>query len=555
MTRRSLARRAPLVALSLALAASAAAALSGCDAGFDGSPTDNAAPETELAVRSADLREDLGDRRLVSTVDVAWSGTDADGVVLAYEVRAYAVGAGLPEPGPEAGWSRTTRRDSVILLPIPLGFDAADVAVQVRAVDDEDAVDPTPAQTIFPIRNSDPTFRLVDAETPADSTWPVISFSFSAADPDGESNLAGIELALNDTTAGFIRIDPTTTFLTLVAEDPGATVTDARLFLGRGFSNSGVTLPGLSLEAENVLFLRSLDQAGATSRTVRYPALDEDGNPDGSFYIQRVTSNVLLVNDFRASGVEAVMDISREALATHGTATYDEWDLSQTPQNAANPAFSDALPATQDPTLRETLALWDRIYWVTNAVTNSASGNNFPRSAPVLDRFFEGGGRLLLHTPITLPLTAEQGEGNPAIDVLPLSGLVNTEGIRSLRAGRDGPEAVRPAAEVPGTGRTLPELQTSGEVRLYPYNARPDDIILYEISLYAGTNTSATWEGSEVVATIRADRRVALFALPVVNGSALNFVPADGQTEGVADALAVLLDGLDFPTSASLARR
>ena len=76
MTLRSRSLRAPFLAL-LALAASAAA--TGCDAGFEGSRTDNAAPETELAVRSADLRDDLGDRRLVSTVDVAWSGTDPDG--------------------------------------------------------------------------------------------------------------------------------------------------------------------------------------------------------------------------------------------------------------------------------------------------------------------------------------------------------------------------------------------------------------------------------------------------------------------------------------------
>ncbi|MEL6615646.1 MAG: hypothetical protein AAFQ43_07910, partial [Bacteroidota bacterium] len=108
-------------ALFALLVLASGAGLAACDAGFEGTPTDNAAPETELSVRSADLREDLDGRRLVSTVEVAWSGTDADGVVLSYDVRAYAIGAGLPDPAPEEGWGRTARRDSTLLLPIPLG--------------------------------------------------------------------------------------------------------------------------------------------------------------------------------------------------------------------------------------------------------------------------------------------------------------------------------------------------------------------------------------------------------------------------------------------------
>ena len=252
--------------------------LTGCDAGFDGTLSDNLAPETELSVRSTDLREDLGDRRLVSTVDVAWSGTDADGVVVAYEVRGYPVGAGLPTPEAEEGWGRTTRRDSLLLLPIPLGFSEADVAVEVRAVDEDGAVDPTPARTIFPIINSAPTFRLIGAEAPPDTTWPVISFSVAAADRDGDVNLAGVEVALNDTTSGFFRLPADVTFFTLVAEDPRATgTTGAQIFLGRGFQNSGMTLPDLRLDADNVLYFRSVDQAGATSPLIRYPQLDADG--------------------------------------------------------------------------------------------------------------------------------------------------------------------------------------------------------------------------------------------------------------------------------------
>ena len=530
-------------------------ALAACDAGLDGARSDNQPPDTELSVRVADLTETLDDRRLISTVELAWSGTDPDGVVTAYEVRAYPVGPGLAQPAPDEGWARTTRRDSTLLLPIPLGQSQADVAVEVRAYDEVGAVDPTPARTVFPILNSPPTFRLVDAEAPADTTWPVFSFSFAAADRDGELNLAGVEVALNDTTR-YVRLPADVTFVTLVAEDPrAATTTGARVFVGRGFSNAGVTLPGLVLDGANTVYFRSVDQAGATSPAVSFPARGDDGEPERAFFVRRVSSPVLLVNDFRAAGEENVLALARAGLATAGVGSYDVWDLSETPQNAASPQFSDALPATTDPTLRQTLALWDRIFWVSNAVTNRASGNNLPRAATVMAAFFDGGGRLLVYTPITFPLTADQETSNAAIDVLPLSDLVDfPTGVRALVANAGTP--VVPVGQVPGTGRALPPLQfTRFVTNTIPYVPRPDDVVLYRVPLTQDAPPFDPFAGSTVVASIRSDRRVALFALPLFAGPNALLAPADGATEGVADAFAVLLDGLEFPSTARLARR
>ena len=69
--------------------------------------------------------------RLTSTVFVSWSGTDPDGLVSAFDIRYYDEGE---TRGPEEGWTRTTRRDSLVLLPIPLGVDRANVVFEVRAV-------------------------------------------------------------------------------------------------------------------------------------------------------------------------------------------------------------------------------------------------------------------------------------------------------------------------------------------------------------------------------------------------------------------------------------
>ena len=534
----------------LLLAAFGAATLGACDAGFDGDRSANVAPDTELAVRSSDLRDDLGDRRLISTVDVAWSGTDPDGVVEAYDVRSYQVDA---VPGAEDGWSRTTRRDSTLRLDIPLGASTADVAVEVRAVDDEGAVDETPARTVFPIVNSDPAIRLVSAEAPPDSTWPVFSFTLSASDVDGEENLAGVEVALND--GDFVRLPADVTFVTFVAADPAASVTEARVFTGRGFRNADVSLPGLRLDADNVVRVRAVDQAGATSPVLRYPALDEDGNPVETLFVRRVTSRVLVVNDVRVGDDQQIVAVARQALAVHGTTAYDEWDLSETPQSTASPRFSDALPASSDPTLRQTLALWDRIYWLSNAVTDTPAGNNLPLAATVTDLFFERGGRILVQVPVSLPTGGDTGgTANAAIDLLPLSDLITfPSDVSFLRASRDTP--VRPVAEVPGTGRTLPPLAAQRIVTgALPYVVGPEDIPLYRMAFYQNTDSDDPWEGSDVVASIRADRRSALYALPLFAGTNPYFGPAEAGGEGVVDALAVLLDGLGFPTG-SVARR
>ncbi len=543
--------------VALALAALVLAPLlAACDSGFGGSPNDNRPPDTELSVRSTDLTETLGDRRLVSTIELAWSGTDPDGVVTAFDVRAYVVDAGLPVPGADEGWTRTSRRDSTILLPIPEGRRTADVAVQVRAVDNDGGIDETPAETVFPIINSDPTFRLTAAEAPPDTTWPVLSFAFTADDPDGVANLAGVEVALNDTLGGWTRLPADVTFVTLVAADPTATGTvDARVLAGRSAQATALTLPGLRLDADNVVFLRSVDAAGAVSRVATYPG------EDGTLFVRRTTSAVLLVNDLRSSTANVdtrPLGVMRAALAQSGVGSYDTWDLSQTPLVASAPQTSEALPVTADPTLRLTFALWSRIAWVSNAVTNSAVGNNLPLAAPVLGGFFDRGGRMLVQTPITAPLSGDEGQTNPAIDLLPMGGLVSfaptssePRTVRTLRANAG--TAVTPAGTMPGTGTPLPALATTALVTTaLPYTVGPDDVVLYTMPFTAfyTNNTNGPWTGSTVVASASSDGRVALFALPLFSGAGALFGPATPGGPGVTDALATILDGLDFSSAA-----
>jgi hypothetical protein len=220
--------------------------LAACDAGFGGELLGNQPPDTFLAVRDTSLVERIctptptgpvcsdDDDLFTSTVFVSWGGTDPDGFVVRFELRYYDSQA---RPGPEDLWTSTTRRDTLILLPIPPGRTTAAVAFEVRAVDNEGAKDPTPARTVFPIINSPPSLRLTRFELPPDTTWTVFSFAWDAMDPDGADDIAGIEVAFNDPSA-FVRLPASARFVSFRAEgaQPGAATADARVFLGRGFT-------------------------------------------------------------------------------------------------------------------------------------------------------------------------------------------------------------------------------------------------------------------------------------------------------------------------------
>ncbi len=521
-------------------------ALAACDSGITGASGANQAPETELAVRVTDLRETLEDGTLTSTVEINWSGTDRDGFVESYDLR-YFDESRLGTIGGEEGWISTTARDTTILLPIPPGSSMAAVVVEVRAVDNAGLKDATPARTIFPIRNSPPTFRIVDAEAPADTTWPVFSFAWVASDPDGEEDLAAIEVAFNDSLAGFTRLPSDIDFATFVAEDPGASgATGARVFLGRGFQSSEIVVPGLLPGGENVVYLRAADRTDTTSTTLRFPRDEES-----TFFVKRVTSDVLLVNDFRTIADVFVMPVARETLTRYGTTSFDEWDLSETPQTDNNPLYSAALPATPDPTLRQTLALWENIYWVSNRATNRIRGNNLPLAASVMDLFFDQGGTLFVHVPITLPITNDDGEntGNAALNILPLEDLVELPpenvNLRILPG-----EQMTSLEPIPGTSLSMPTLTVISVAAItsaLPYEVGSNDVPLARIQFFnhiAGEN----WEGTDVIASISSDRRVGLFVLPVVNtaSGALLFGPATSGGPDIYDALGVMLEGLNF---------
>ena len=530
----------PLV-LFAGLAVAFAAA---CDSGFEGERFDPRAPDTELAVRDTSLVDNLqGNTRLTSTVLVSWSGTDPDGFVAGFEVRFF----GTTEPA-TGEWTFTTSTDSLVLLPIPRGERVADVMFQVRAIDNEGNVDPTPARTVFPIQNSPPTIRLGQFELPPDTTFPVISFSWTANDPEGLANLARIEISLNDSTS-YVALDPDVDFVTLVGptDVSGGLIADADVYTGRGFSRSGLTVPNLRLDADNTFYLRAVDQTDTTSVIERY-----------SWHVKAQTSDMLFVNDYRKSTNELMASYHLDLLRDYLPAGYDVdvWDLTMpfTTGSTGGTPRSASLPPLADPTLNQTLARWRYIYWLSTSTTDRISTNNLPFAAASMDAFFDEGGKMMVHSPVSLPIEAEEAEVNPAIFLMPITSLISfPDSLRpSLRLAFNAP--MTPSGSLPGVSESLPALKSAGfQINTLPYVATGANVIpLYDAEYRYVTRVGSrqgTWTGPSTVASISGDRRVGLFAIPMINeqtGANL-LVGEDDDPLAPIRAIHLMLESLGFP--------
>jgi len=519
----------------------------GCDSSITGSANDNQPPDTQLSVQDESLLDNLDDdNRLTSTVQVSWSGDDPDGFVQGYEVRYF----DRNDSGEGVAWSFTTRTDSLFLLPIRPGQKISDVVFEARSVDNDGAVDPTPASTIFPVENSPPQIRFSQFDLPPDTTFNVVSFGWLASDPDGNQNLSRVEVSFNDSTQ-FVELPADIDFATFVAESTsGATSgeVESRVYLGRGFSTSSIRVPGLRLNAQNVVYLRSVDQTDTTSTRI-----------DFSWFVKAKTADVLYVNDYRRSTHPRITGFHLSLLKDYLplNTPVDTWTIT-TPYvsgSTGNSPRSNLLPPNAQPTLRQFLAEYKYIYWVTSNSTDRIDGNNLPFASQVLDLFFSNGGKLMVHTPIGIPPDPTQILDNAAAVMMPLTTMISfSDSLRqTLRMTRGAPITAG-GLTLPSTSQPLPELQSNAFLtNTLPYVATGGNIIPLYTAQYSYVTRlggrQGPWPGSSVVASISGDQRIGLFTLPLINdqSSAPLIVGSDGLEDGPQLALKLILESLGFP--------
>jgi hypothetical protein len=221
----------------LAACALVALAAGGAGCGKQGTLSPNRAPETIVFVAG-----DLDTVRHI--VKLAWFGSDPDGVVDRYEFKWIYEDGQSPAGYDSSAWFTTARTESLFAVWTPNG--ASMPTFVVRAIDDENEPDPTPARQAFRFRNLPPTVNFTGTPVLPPTTFPVATVRWSASDPDGDIARAGYQIWLDGNLEAATFLPPGTTEFTI---PPAA------------FSNGA----GGYVTGAHEVFVRCIDDGGAVS--------------------------------------------------------------------------------------------------------------------------------------------------------------------------------------------------------------------------------------------------------------------------------------------------
>ena len=222
-------------------------ALAACN---KGEKLPNVAPETHISLTSINL---VGDTRLRSQVTLHWYGEDQDGWVTGYEISLDG-----------SNWSAIDSQDSTFKFSLALGTDTTDINFYVRAIDNDDAADPTPAFLLVPIRNSPPTALFDSVLALPDTAFIATTVFLNVQDLDGADNLDSIFVKVNN--GNWFAVGPNTNTITILPDDATASgTTTSKIYQGSAATLVPGMLTGLNLGGANTFYLKARDIAGSES--------------------------------------------------------------------------------------------------------------------------------------------------------------------------------------------------------------------------------------------------------------------------------------------------
>ena len=416
----------------------------GCEPGV---PVENQLPETRMSVDRIDLS---GPDRLNSVVKLAWFGSDADGYVVAYELRV--------SDGP---WVRTTQTDSTLVLGIPAGQDTADLVVEVRAIDHEGGTDPSPARLVVPIKNTPPSAEFTTSSFPDVPVWNAVTFQWFADDPDGAGSITDVELRVNG--GAWRPIDPNQKLVSLVLAANGATT----LYYGNQESSAANWGYALDTAGPSVLEIRARDLAGAWSAPDTAPTVTV-----------KMPQSKLLVVASHSAAADAAWSSDFSALGV-------DYDLLDLLSNSGA-----ARPRSWNPGFRHTLRGYDAVvvYTASSVMLDPQTGlTKLPLAhmGPAIQRFSEAGGRVLVSA--SFSATSDLTD---LVGTFPIDGLVTSTG--QVRLVTDSALVAQQSG--------YPSLKSSNVlIGLTPMVASADAEVLYrgQLSKLSG------WQGDNLMGVLR----------------------------------------------------
>jgi hypothetical protein len=332
-----------------------AATVASCKKDFEGDRIDSGAPETFMAVDSI-YRS--GDSRYTTTVEAHWWGSVKTGFIKGYEVSIDNMQT----------WSFTDKQSGTFLLSLPAGSDTANIRIFVRAVDNNGVVDPTPAGTTYPVRNSAPNITFDFSTGQKLTAFPAFRYSWILNDVDGLADISVVELALNDTVNNKVQLPSSVNASTFVGEKVNGVFTGNFLLFNNNQTNPfGQKLTGGLMNDTNTIYLRCKDRTGAQSVWI-----------SAKIYVRQPKNGLLFINDNTADK-NNITNFYSNRIKNSNFLNFD-----------TVVSFLDQFPADEF-TTSKTFEFFNRIIWVTDNPTLTL-GNAQNSTIP----FFNNGGKIFM---------------------------------------------------------------------------------------------------------------------------------------------------------------
>lgn len=412
-----------------------------------GEKISNQAPETYVFLDKIELS---GSDRLNSIVQLHWNGEDKDGIVTHFE---FSING--------ADWQTTTRTDSTFRFDLTSGADSADVRLEIRAVDDQNLKDPSPASLVIPIKNTAPTVRFDDSFFPSDTTYPVLTFLWNANDIDGSSTLDSIYLKVNN--GNWIPFSPSISMVTIIPDNPKISgKQNAKVYTQYNKNPYAQTLADFEVDGSNQFYVKAKDKGGLFSEV----------DSSKVFLVQVQKSDIILVDGVGTNPRPITL---YQPIISQLYGSYDYLDLTS---------------ASNFPKMTLTLEWWfllhKEIFWYAPSTVTQL--DYIERSEAVIQNCLNGGKKFLFSIPVSKTLSPTSA----IYRFSPIDSLTVQKDAFMLATSEATPDAVN-ASNYPVLKNTGPGLIA----QISPFYPKASAKVLYRADL---TGSPGPWNDSTIVA-------------------------------------------------------
>lgn len=434
-------------------------------------PQGNKPPETGIF-----LHPDSTIAQQPSRVYVSWWGDDPDGLIVGFYTK---------WEGIDTSWNFTTSNDSTFSLPIGTsdttfnflvssvdnsGNGFYDVVIFFNGVNygpepfvdlnnngvydngepftDIGLIDPTPASTLFPIKNSSPVVVWNELSFVPDTSFPVMTFNWNATDLDGDESITEIRLSLND-TSDYVVLPGNTRLITVRGINLDSPSPEMQILINGSDQNIHPhNLTGLLLNQNNKIFLSAADFSGAVSETISLP------DTSSVWYIKKPKGQVLIFDDFIGTSTSepATKNFYNTTFSSIGGGVLaDKFDVFNLAEQT--------LPFLSV-TMAETMKLFKYVFWY------SAANPSLDLLNVITSKFLASGGK------IAFSMTFQDSTSSYPYDISSIQGFIPIDSMKFAATNLFPNANVTPVAGMIDYPPLVNALNVSG-VRVF----RPNQII------------------------------------------------------------------------------